>query len=227
MDDWERKPDNKKTYVNLCPFIQAAYQRRLASGVITATQRGYPSNNCFASLTAKDNVSDNGTTETIIESINTHMANLSAFVLTQSTASNNANTTNFHASMQQGTTNKAQRNTEHNRMMQQFVMMTTTQPAVQQLARNFMSQTAAQPPAAPCTFAPHTIPILAPAQQWGPPNCSNTCFRNSGCGHCNLCSAAPPGILVPFSSRNQMNPYIPAKIPTPHTATESLLFQCC
>ena len=38
MEDLECKPDNKKTYVNLCPFIQAAYQRRLASRVITATQ---------------------------------------------------------------------------------------------------------------------------------------------------------------------------------------------
>jgi hypothetical protein len=27
MDDWERKPPNKQTYYNLCPFIQAAYQR--------------------------------------------------------------------------------------------------------------------------------------------------------------------------------------------------------
>ncbi len=100
-------------------------------------------------------------------------------------------------------------------MMQQFAMMTTTQPAVQQSARNFMSQTAAQPPATPHTFAPHTIPILAPTQQWGLPNCSNTCFCNSGRGHCNPCSAAPPGIPVPFSGRNQMIPYIPAGIQPP------------
>jgi hypothetical protein len=87
------------------------------------------------------------------------MANLSASVLTQLTVLNNANTAAFRASMQQVVANKAQRNTKHNCMMQQFAMMTTAQPAVQQLARNFMSQTSAQPLAAPCTFAPHTILI--------------------------------------------------------------------
>ncbi len=54
MDDWECKPNNNKTCVNLCPFIQAAYQCRLASGVITASQSGYASNNCFAGLTTED-----------------------------------------------------------------------------------------------------------------------------------------------------------------------------
>ncbi len=166
MDNWECKPNNEKTYVNLRPFIQAAYQRPLASGALTATQSGYTSNNCFAGLTTKDNISDDGTAETIVKSINTHMANLSASILTQSTASNNANTTVFHALMQQVVANKAQRNTKHNRMMQQFAIMFTTQPVIQQLAGNFMGQTAVQPPAAlQRTFAPHTIPMLAPAQQ--------------------------------------------------------------
>jgi hypothetical protein len=40
IDDWECKPDAKKTYVNLRPFIQAAYQHPLASGVVMATQSG-------------------------------------------------------------------------------------------------------------------------------------------------------------------------------------------
>jgi hypothetical protein len=198
MDNWECKPNNKKTYVNLRLFIQAAYQCRLASRVVTDTQSSYASNNCFIGLTAKDSVSDNGTTETIVKSINTHMANLSASVLMQLTASNDVNTATFHVSMQQVGANKAQRNTKHKCMMQQFAMMTTTQPAIQQLARNFMSQTALLPPAAPRTFAPHTIPILAPAQQWGLPNRSNTCFRNSGHGRCKPRSAAPPGIPVQF-----------------------------
>jgi hypothetical protein len=45
MDNWERKPPNEQTYYNLHPFIQAVYQRHLASGVITATASGYASNN--------------------------------------------------------------------------------------------------------------------------------------------------------------------------------------
>jgi hypothetical protein len=215
MDNWECKPDNKKTYVTLRPFIQAAYQRHLASGVVAATQSGYASNNCFASITAIEDISDNGTTETIVKSINTHMANLSTSNLMQSTVLNDGNTAALHALMQQVAANKAQRNTKHNCMMQQFAMMTTTQSAVQQLARNFMGQTAAQPPAAPCTFAPHTIPILALAQQWSPPDCSNTRFCNSGRGRCNLRSAAPPGIPVQFSNGNQMIPYILAGIQPP------------
>ena len=58
-------------------------------------------------------MSDNGTTKTIVESINSHMANLSPSVLTQSNASNDANTAIFNASMQQMAANKAQCNQEH------------------------------------------------------------------------------------------------------------------
>jgi hypothetical protein len=45
MDDWEQKPTTNQTYFNLPPFIQAAYQCRLASGVITAAASGYATNN--------------------------------------------------------------------------------------------------------------------------------------------------------------------------------------
>ncbi len=69
MDNWECKPDADKMYVNLRPFIQATYQHCHAFGVITATQRGYASNHCFAGLTVTDNVSDEGTADTIVESI--------------------------------------------------------------------------------------------------------------------------------------------------------------
>ncbi len=41
MDKWEHKPGVNKMHVNLRPFIQAAYQRRLTLGMITATQSGY------------------------------------------------------------------------------------------------------------------------------------------------------------------------------------------
>ena len=80
MDDWERKPPNEQTCYNLGPFIQAAYQRRLASSLITATASGYASNNRFAGLTADNETSDNGTTKIIVDSINSHMANLTASV---------------------------------------------------------------------------------------------------------------------------------------------------
>jgi hypothetical protein len=56
MDDWEQKPATNQTYFNLRPFIQAAYQRHLAPGVITATASGYVTNNQFAGLTAEDDV---------------------------------------------------------------------------------------------------------------------------------------------------------------------------
>jgi hypothetical protein len=128
MDDWEHKPDVDKTNVNLRPFIQAVYQRRLASGVIIATQSGYASSNHFAGLTTNNDMLDDGTAKTIIKSINTHMANLSATVLLQSTASNNANTAVFNASMQQVAANEAQCNSNHNHMMQQFEMMLTASP---------------------------------------------------------------------------------------------------
>ncbi len=45
MDDWEQKPTANQTYFNLHPFIQAAYQHRLASGVITTAASGYATNN--------------------------------------------------------------------------------------------------------------------------------------------------------------------------------------
>jgi hypothetical protein len=51
---------------NLRPFIQATYQRRLASGLITATASGYASNNRFAGLTADNEASDDGTVKTIV-----------------------------------------------------------------------------------------------------------------------------------------------------------------
>jgi hypothetical protein len=62
------------------------------------------------------------------------MANLSASVLTQSNASNNANTAIFNESMQQMAANEAQCNNEHAHMIQQFGMTTTYQPDLQQFA---------------------------------------------------------------------------------------------
>jgi hypothetical protein len=148
MDDWGRKPDANKMYVNVRPFIQAAYQCCLASGVITATQSGYASNNHFARLTATDDVSDDGTADTIMDSLNTHMANLAASVLLQTTASNNANTAIFSASMNQVAANETQRINNHNRMMQQFAMLLTVPTATPQFAGLIMGQQAGPPQAA-------------------------------------------------------------------------------
>ena len=155
MDDWERKPLADQTYFNLHPFIQAAYQCRLASGTVTASNSGYGSNNCFAGLTTEDDVSDDGTTEMIVDAINTHMSNLSASVLTQSTASNDPNTVIFNASIQQMAANEAQRNADHTRMMQQFAMMAT-------MPNPTYRPTAVQQR----QFVPSNIPILGNPQQW-------------------------------------------------------------
>ncbi len=165
MDNWECKPDADKTYVNLRPFIQAAYQRCLVSGVITATQSGYALNNCFAELTATDNILDDGTADTIIESIQTHMANLSTSVFLQPTMSNNTNTAIFNASMQQVAANKAQHNANH----MHFAMMTTNQPGVQQFAGQFTGQLAARPQATTQrNFIPQSILVLPPGSTtWG------------------------------------------------------------
>jgi hypothetical protein len=118
MDNWECNPDAHKTYVKHCTFVQTTYQCCLASVVITATQSGYTSNNCFSRLTTADDVSDDGMANTIVDSLNTHMANLAASVLSQTKASNNANTDIFNASMNKGATNEAQCNNNHNRRMQ-------------------------------------------------------------------------------------------------------------
>jgi hypothetical protein len=123
MDNWECKPNTDKTYINLHPFIQTTYQRRLASGVIMATQSRYASNNCFAGLTTTDDVSDNGMAKSIVKSIQTHIANLSATILLQSTVSNDVNTAIFNASMQQVAANEVQHNANHMPMLQQFALM--------------------------------------------------------------------------------------------------------
>ncbi len=207
MDNWECKAKANKTYVNLHPFNQAVYQHRLAtSGVINATQSGYTSNNRFAGLTTKDNVSDNDTADTIVKSITTHMANLSASVLSQATASNNANTAIFNASMQQVIANKAQCSQEHNCMVQQFLMMLTAPLATQQ----FVGQQVGWPQAmTQHQFIPQAIPNFTPDQQWGQPPggaCGGDCSRN-GCNRRNPRGPAQPGAPLPFVGGTYMIPF--------------------
>jgi hypothetical protein len=116
-------------------------------------------------------------TKTIVNSINTHMANLSASVLLQTTASTEANTTQLKASMQQIAANKTQSNREHALMMQQFAMMSTT---------NTVNPTFCPQPMTQRNFVPSAITMPAPHQQWTPlggGGCGSGRAR-SGRGHC-------------------------------------------
>jgi hypothetical protein len=196
MDDWERKPLTDQTYFNLRPFIQAAYQRRLTSGTVTASAGGYGSGNRFAGLSTEDDVSDDGTAETVIDSINTHMANLSASVLTQSSASNDANTSVFNAAIQQMAANEAQRNADHTRMMQQFAMMSTT------------PQTGIRPAAATQRqVIPSAIPVL---QQWTPTGTAGRGTSSRPRGGYRGRRPVRPGVAAPFAPPNAVIPYIPS-----------------
>jgi hypothetical protein len=207
MDDWEQKPTANQTYFNLRPFIQATYQCRLASGVITATASGYATNDQFAGLTAEDDIddmSDAGTTETIVNTINTHMANLSASVLTQTTASNKANAAQLKTSMQQIATNETQRNREHALMMQQFAMISTT---------NTVNPTFRPQPTTQRNFVPLAITMPTPHQQWTPPG-GRSCSSGRAHGGRGRRSTCIPhqGMPMPFAGGNQLIPYIPAGI---------------
>jgi hypothetical protein len=135
------------------------------------------------------------------------MANLTASVITQSNAANDANTALFNAPKQQMTANEAQCNNEHTRMIQQFAMMTTNQPGQQQ----FATQNRLQVMVGGGTLS---IPVLAPtqqwspAQQWVPPGGRGPGGRSStGRGHHNQRRPAQ-GALLLFIGGNQMIPYI-------------------
>ena len=199
MDNWERKPLADQTYFNLRPFIQAAYQRLLTSGTVIASAGGYGLNNCFAGLSTEDDVSDDGTAETVIQSINTHMANLSASVLTQSSASNDANTTVFNAAIQQMAANGAQRNADHTRMMQQFSMMSTT------------AQTGIRPATATQRqIIPSAIPVLGNTQQWPPTGTVVRGGSNRSRGGYRGRRNTRPGVPAIFTMPNAVIPYIPS-----------------
>ena len=151
------------------------------------------------------------------------MANLSALVLTQSNASNDATTAIFNASMQHMAANKARRNNEHTQMIQQFAMMTTYQPGPQQLATQNRLQVTAGDGAL-------SIPVLAPtqhwapAQQWASPGGRGHSGNRSCTGRGRRNQRGPAqGAPVPFVGRNQMIPYIPAGIQQPPPAKSHIL----
>jgi hypothetical protein len=118
LEDWDRKPNANKTWLNLRPFIQEAYQHCLALGTMMAGQGGYTSCNRFAPFqannTTEDDVLDDNTAETIAITINSYMANLSA----QTAASLEANATQVNTSLQQLATNNAQLHQQQQSLMQ-------------------------------------------------------------------------------------------------------------
>jgi hypothetical protein len=87
-------------------------------GAITATSRY--TNKC-AGLSVEDEVSDDNTAETIVGTINTHMANLS----TQITASIEANVTQIKTLLQQLATNNNQLNLQQQAILQQMAILST------------------------------------------------------------------------------------------------------
>jgi hypothetical protein len=125
LEDWDRKPDANKMWLNLCPFIKEAYQRCLALGTMMAGQGGYTSCNRFAPFQANNatdgNILDDDAAETISNTINSHMANLSA----QTAAFLEANATQINASLQQLATNNAQLHQQQQSLMQQMALLTT------------------------------------------------------------------------------------------------------
>jgi hypothetical protein len=202
LDDWDCKPNAEKTWLNLCPFIQEAYQRCLAFGNMTTGQGGYASCNRFAGFannTEEDNILGNDTAKIIAMTINSHMANLTA----QTAASFEANAMQINASLQQLATNNAQFHQQQQLLMQQMAMLTTNAATT----RNNM-------------YVPPPTQIYAPPplhgfqqQSYYPPRGNG---RGRGCSrgghvHCT-CSGGRCGTRmpppVPYVGTNI--PYIPA-----------------
>ena len=92
---------------------------------MTAGQEGYTSCNRFAPFQANNatdgNILDDDAAETISNTINSHMANLSA----QTAAFLEANATQINASLQQLATNNAQLHQQQQSLMQQMELITT------------------------------------------------------------------------------------------------------
>ena len=91
---------------------------------MTSGQGGYASRNGYATLTADrtaKEMSDDDTTKTIADTINSHMAHLSQ----QTAASLEANASQINTSLQQLATINAQLHQQQQLLMQQMVMPTT------------------------------------------------------------------------------------------------------
>ena len=172
LEDWDRKPSADRTWINLRPFIQESYQRRISSGTMTSAQGGYSGGgNRFAGLTTADEeVSDDDTAETIAGTISSHMANLSL----QTAATLEANRTEVNASLQQMAANQAQLHQQQQQMMHQMAMISfTPQQGTVGRINNRVRVSPAAPPTsyAPPAWAPHAAPptSYAPPPAWAPP----------------------------------------------------------
>ncbi len=204
LEDWDRKPNAEKTWLNLCPFIQEMYQHCLASGNMTTGQGGYTSCNRFAAFAnnvAEDDVLDNDTADIIAITINSHMANLSM----QTAASLEANTMQINASLQQLATNNAQLHQQQQSLMQQMAVLTTN-------ATTTRNNTYVTPPAQ--IYAPPPLHGFQ-QQSYYPPRgighgggCSRGGLARHACGGGGRGTPMPPPI--PYVGNNSIIPYIPA-----------------
>ncbi len=122
MEDWDRRADADKTWLHLRPFIQMAHQHCLQTGATTAAQGGYT--NRYVGLSAKDNISNDDTTKTIVGTINAHMANL----LAQTTASLEASANQINALLQQLAANNNQLNQQQQAILQQMAILFMNPP---------------------------------------------------------------------------------------------------
>lgn len=216
LEDWDRKDEADKTWLNLRPFIQEAYQRRLASGTMTAAQSGYSSRNQYAALTTDGTVEDDAsedTAETIAGTINTHMANLSA----QTAASLEANATHINTSLQQLAANNAQLHQQQQSLMQQMALLTTNATAARQPAY-VPPPTYAAPPAQ--IFAAPPLQGFQQQQQYYPHRGGGRGGGRSrgGRGRRGRGNGAPGQAMLPthpFVGGTGIIPYIPSGFQPP------------
>ena len=138
------QPNADKTWINLRPHIQEAYQRPLTLGTVTSAQGVYAQNNCFAGLMTNEESNDD-TANTIAGTITSHMAKI--FEMTK--ASINEHTTQTNASLQQLAANTNQLQQQQQDIINQMAMMTMNHGA--------------PTPATHQTFARAPPPIYPPA----------------------------------------------------------------
>ncbi len=196
LEDWDCKSSTDQTWINLHPFVQEAYQQRITSGAMTSAQGGYTGGgNRFAGLTAKDDVSDDNTAETIAGTIDSHMANL----LLQTAATIEASKAQVNASLQQMAATQAHLQQQQHQMMQQMTMMLYAPPqaSIQYQPAHFLQQQNTR------------FVMQVPA--------GKAAGKGSGSrGGCNRRSREGQRVgmivprLIPYLGGNQMIPYIPA-----------------
>jgi hypothetical protein len=196
LEDWDRKSTTDQTRINLRPFVQEAYQQGITSGAMTSAKGGYTGGgNRFVGLTAKDDVSDDNTVETIVGTINLHMANLSM----QTAATIKASKAQMNASLQQMVETQAHLQQQQHQMMQQMAMMLYA------------------PPQAPIQYQPAHFPQQQNTRFVRQVPAGRAAGRGSGSrGGGNRCArgGGRVGMIVPMPipclGGNQMIPYIPA-----------------